>query len=252
MKLKPRPFSRNSLLRGSSFLLLLSMSGCGAPDYSDAVPEVTQTQFLAPPNDLRGFRYCEILAIFRSGLSIYVEVYATVGLNDCPAEQWNSMNTEILKQEYSATMIKQNGPRYFLMNHITGGEEQRSGKVANMQSIEMRKVAEIHSSTSTMKSNGEPYAEVPVSRTTKFIFNAGERVYELISPENEVYRMQSYSQIVDQDLTENDLDLLAERLTLPEGWHYQSRDLQEDSVLIADGLAHVIQDELQNSYQKVK
>ena len=63
--------------------------------------------------------------------------------------------------------------------------------------------------------------------------------------------MQSYAQIVDPPLTIDDLETLGVRLELPEGWGYQARVLTDDSELIADGLAYVINDDFGNSYQKV-
>jgi len=90
-----------------------------------------------------------------------------------------------------------------------------------------------------------------VQRTTTYVYKAGNRVYQLTSPDGEVYRMQSYTQIYDPKLTITDLDTLAERLTLPDGWRYESRLLTEDSELKADGLAYVINDDLGNSYQKI-
>ena len=76
-------------------------------------------------------------------------------------------------------------------------------------------------------------------------------VYELTSPEGDVYRMQSYTQLVDPTLTIDDLETLGERLELPEGWRYQARVLGEDSQLVADGLAFVINDDFLNAYQKI-
>ena len=55
----------------------------------------------------------------------------------------------------------------------------------------------------------------------------------------------------DAELTIADLETLGERLTLPDGWRYETRVLTEDSELKADGLAYVINDDLGNSYQKI-
>jgi hypothetical protein len=62
--------------------------------------------------------------------------------------------------------------------------------------------------------------------------------------------MQSYAQIVDPSLNINNLDSLGERLKLPQGWKYQVKILNKDSKLKADGIAYVLQDDFQNSYQK--
>ncbi len=76
-------------------------------------------------------------------------------------------------------------------------------------------------------------------------------MYELISPKGRVYVMQSYSQIVDPTLVYADLIELGSRLKPPRGWHYRSRILDADLVAQSTGMAHVIQDELQNTYQRL-
>jgi hypothetical protein len=63
--------------------------------------------------------------------------------------------------------------------------------------------------------------------------------------------MQSYAQDVDPTLTIDDLEALGDRLDLPEGWSYQARVLEADSVVVVDGLAYVIHDDLLNGYMKV-
>jgi hypothetical protein len=63
--------------------------------------------------------------------------------------------------------------------------------------------------------------------------------------------MQSMSQIVDPTLVPDDLAALGTRLELPPGWTYEARRLDEDLRLTTDNDAVVLQDELQNSYQRV-
>ena len=76
-------------------------------------------------------------------------------------------------------------------------------------------------------------------------------MYELISPKGQVYVMQSYSQIVDPSLAYTDLAALGSRLKPPKGWQYRSRTLTADLIAQASGEAHIIQDELQNTYQRL-
>lgn len=57
--------------------------------------------------------------------------------------------------------------------------------------------------------------------------------------------MQSYAHIIDDTLNEAALPGLGESLALPEGWVYRTR------VVDQNGVATVVQDELQNTYQLV-
>lgn len=60
------------------------------------------------------------------------------------------------------------------------------------------------------------------------------------------------SQIVDETLEASDLPGLGSRLDLPEGWEYEVRTLDAPlAVRSSDGEAVVIQDELQNTYQRI-
>ena len=63
--------------------------------------------------------------------------------------------------------------------------------------------------------------------------------------------MQSYTTMVDPSLTIDKLENLGEVLDLPEGWSFESEVLEEDLELTSFGDAMVIQDELENSYQKM-
>ncbi|HET7716285.1 MAG TPA: hypothetical protein VFK86_11720, partial [Bauldia sp.] len=48
------------------------------------------------PADLRGTRYCEIIPVYRDGLSFRLEVYNTLGQNDCPAAVWDAIDPKAL------------------------------------------------------------------------------------------------------------------------------------------------------------
>jgi hypothetical protein len=63
--------------------------------------------------------------------------------------------------------------------------------------------------------------------------------------------MQSYALMVDPTLTEESLATLASRLKLPEKWQYRVRKLDQDYVVQTTREAHVIQDDFENTYQRV-
>ncbi len=230
-------------------LVLASLISASA--FSQGVPAVTQTQFMTPPDNVRDFRYCEIIPVFRERLTFKIDVYNTIDFNDCPTEEWNALDKEVLKEEYGAVDVILNGPRFWVLNEIIGEEATATGQVSDFSGIEMRLVAQIETKLWQGTVGSELYAENEVERTTTYTYSAGNMVYELSSPEGDVYRMQSYSQIVDPSLTIDDLETLGSRLNMPEGWTYEARVLTEDSQLKADGLALVINDDFGSSYQKI-
>jgi hypothetical protein len=64
--------------------------------------------------------------------------------------------------------------------------------------------------------------------------------------------MQAYAQIVDKSLSYDNLPTLGTTLELPSGWRYSSMVPDKDLVLGAAGKATVIQDKLENTYQKLE
>lgn len=243
---------RNLIIGGIVIVLAIAgLVACNNTDYSQAVPEVTQTQFLEFPDDIRDYRYCEIIPVFRSGVTLYVEVYNTLSLNECPAELWNELDEETLKKEYGAMAVRINGPRYWVINKMDGRGSSADAKVADFGGIEMTLRAILESKVWEGTVGDASYTVNEVQRTTTYTYYAGNMVYELTSPEGDVYRMQSYSQIFDPTLTIDDLETLGERLEMPEGWSYQARVLTDDSELTANGSTYIVNDEFGSTYQQV-
>jgi hypothetical protein len=232
------------------FLLLLVCVGCSSTPAGE-IPAVTASQSLPIPADLRNFRYCEVIPVFRERLTLPVEVYNTLSLNDCPADLWAQLDAAAMAEQYGAELVKLNGPRYWVLNQIEGGGATAAGKIVDFGGIEMKLVAQLETKLWEGSVGDKFYTPNEVHRTTVWVYKAGNRVYELISPAGEVYMMQSYAQIADPTLTIDDLEDLGSRLELPEGWSYQSRVLEEDVQLKANGLAYVINDNLYNAYQRV-
>lgn len=233
----------------AAFCCGLLLAGCARR--STAIPAIRPDQHAALPADLRGNRYCEVIPIFWRGLLLEAEVYNTIGLNDCPVDRWNRLDGHQLAQRYGALRVRLNGPRYWLMNQIRAGADAGLARVVNFGGLQMRQRATIALNPLQMIRGERPFSPIRVQRNTVFIYRRGQMVYELISNRGEVFRMQSYTNTVDPELKERDLVRLGTRLMLPEGWRFRSRRLATDSALPARGEALVLQDSLQNSYQKL-
>ncbi len=231
--------------------LLLAVGIMAVAQGNPSIPAVTQTQFLAPRADWRNLRYCEVIPVFRVWFTLPVEVYNTIGLNDCPSDVWAKLEAEQLAKQFNAQVVKLNGPRYWVLNKLIGSGATADGKIVDFGGIQMKLVAKLETNIWQGSVGDLFYTENQVKRNTVFTYNAGNMVYELISPRQEIYRMQSYSQIKDNKLSIDDLEQLGQRLNLPSGWTYQVRVLKNISELKADSLAFVINDDFYNSYQKV-
>jgi hypothetical protein len=195
---------------------------------------------------LRNVRYCEVLVVRKHFFSTTADVYNTLGLNDCPAEKWASLDTAKLKKEWNVAAIVLNGPRYFIMDR---NAIENPGKVESFDGLDARLLAELEIKIHSSKR--QPYTENGVQRQNRYVYERGKNVYELLSPDGPVYVMQSYSQEVDKQLNEAGLLTLADHLKLPQGWKYRTRTLDEDLVIQnVGGKAYVIQDDCKNSYQR--
>ena len=195
---------------------------------------------------LRNVRYCEILLVTRHGLSATAAVYNTLGLNDCPEQQWKTLDLDQLKKENHADQVIMNGPRYFIMDR---NAVRNPGPTRHFDCLQARVLAQVEMEKSSSKRR--PYTENTVDRESQYVYEAGKNVYELLAPDNRSYIMQSYSVEVDPHLNEAALTNLSNRLTLPRGWRYWARKLSEPLIIRNTGSkAYVLQDDFRNSYQR--
>ena len=198
---------------------------------------------MTEPNDIFGKRYGEVLLVTAGGDGPEATVYNTFPLNDCPAELWDKLDADALAKENGAVAALLNGPRYWLMSSIEKAPDRQ--EIKTFGGIDMMRQATVKLSSM----NPAPYSANPVDRKTVFHFDAGRPVFELVDPQGQRWVMQTWSQIVDADLGLDDLAGLGSRLTLPEGWRYETRVLTERlSVDTRTRDAHVTQDNLTNSY----
>jgi hypothetical protein len=174
----------------------------------------------------------------------------TYGLNRCPQRWWDSLDTSELAAESGADLILLNGPRYWLMDKVTVTEP---GPIVELAGKQLREVATIDLAKVGL-TPPPPFTGVKITRGTRFVFRRDRPVFQLIDPDGRVYVMQAYSQIVDPDLTYDQLRGLRrdpDRIGLPDGWRYRTRKPDENLVLRANGTATIIQDALKNTYQRL-
>ena len=195
---------------------------------------------------LRGLRYCEVLAVHLRGGGLVADVWNSTGFNLCPQAEWEALDPALIRQDLGALIVILNGPRFWMLDFIVATP---SSQVMTFGTLSMRL-----GGTLLVPPGGppSPYTGNSVNRDTQFIFFAGSEVYELVDPAGRVYVMQSYSHQVDDTLSEADLAGLGSRLQLPPGWAFRARVVSADYVVEDQaGVATVVQDELRNTYQLV-
>jgi hypothetical protein len=208
---------------------------------------VTADALRAPITGLSGKRYGEVLLVTPGEAGPQATVYNSFPLNDCPAELWSALDPRAIAKENGAATALLNGPRYWLMNGIEKAP-QGPRVTKTFGGIEMLLQATVLLSAM----NPAPYTSNQVNRHTVFIFDAGEEIYELYDPAGRHWVMQTWSHIVDPNLSRADLPHLGERLKLPDGWTYRARTLSSPlRIDTTTRAAQVLQDDLTNSYSMV-
>jgi hypothetical protein len=237
-----------ALAFGASSLLAACGSSGSSGSLEDSSADASTTT--AAPRQIRGDRYCEVLLITMNAGSATGEVWNTYPLNDCPQATWDTLDAKAIAAENNVPIAKLNGPRYWLMSSV-----EKVGGVADLPKkdfggLEMYRQATVE--IGSLLEAAKPYFPHAVNRTAAFNYDAGARVYELHTPEGANYVMQTYSVQIDPTLTEAQLTDLGGRLKLPEGWTYTSQILDAPlKVQTATTAAHVLQDELGNSYSEL-
>lgn len=198
------------------------------------------------PMRVRGKPYNEILVVYRYFNKIKAGVYNDIGQPLISADDFAKISTDDVKKNFVATAVIKNGPRFWVMDEITG---YYNGEQKNIAGHPMNQPGILNLSTNDLK-NRAPYRIHQINRKTDYTYFKGQKIYELVSDKGEVYTMQAGSREIDKNLTINDLDNIGSRLKLPAGWKYQVLVLQADVTYKIDGTAYVIQDDLQDTYQK--
>lgn len=167
----------------------------------------------------RNMRFGEILVVKQD----VAEVYNTTGLNDCPAELWDALDTNKLAKQYGALRVQKNGPKYWMMDSQT----LMLGEKASFGGIEGRWAAALP--TGLLGGEGAvPYKVFHPKKTQKMVYSEGKPVYELVDPDGHAYVMQAHG----PQFTLESLPKLGEQMKkLPKGWKYRTRILKEDLVL---------------------
>ncbi|MGY3489081.1 hypothetical protein ACVW1C_006964 [Bradyrhizobium sp. USDA 4011] len=193
-------------------------------------------------DNTRDMRFCEILVVKFRG----IEVYNTTGVSDCSAQLWNALDLRKLRRRYHALKVEKNGPHFWMMDTQT----VLFGEKASFGGVEARWVARLPLLTALEAATGsKPYKVFSPKKTQKMVYAKGKPVYELIDPDGNVYVLQAHeAKFPTEALAE-----LGEKLKLPSGWKFRTRDLSEDLVLDlkSDQTIYAIGDEYHQYWTRI-
>lgn len=195
---------------------------------------------------LRDARYGEVFLAYPHADGITIEVWNTLGLNECPQEAWDALDVAEIATQHDAVLAILNGPRHWLLDAIEN-TPHADRREMTFGGLEMFLAATVDLGAELP--DRRPYRQMFINRDTVWEWEAGRHVHELVSDSGDTYVMQAYCLAQTPDMTEAGLAGIADRLTLPPGWSYRTRTLTEPlRVRAINGVGTVIQDDLQNTY----
>lgn len=231
------------LITGGGDLSAQDTMGC------DALLKDGEGATMTSYTDLTGVRYCEYLLICKTPDGPKTNVYFTTGLNN-DADPMDTCghfvdtDAKAIKAEFGVDGVFKNGPRGWLM----GSVNVPTGVVRDFQGVKAVWESTLQADPTAVRR--EPYTTSIVARDSEIIFPAGKPLFILNDPASDSsWVMKSWSEMVDPKLRYENLADLGDRLKLPEGWSFHIYTPAQDFTISAiNGNAHIIQDELMNTY----
>ncbi len=171
-------------------------------------------------DNTRDMRFCEILVVKLRG----IEVYNTTGVSDCPAQLWTDLNVRKIRRQFHALKVEKNGPHFWMMDSqtVSFGTKASFGGIEARWGARLPLLAALEAATGS-----KPYKVFNPKKTQRMVYTKGKPVYELIDPDGNVYVLQAH----EEKFPIETLAKLGEKLKLPKGWQFRTRDLSEDLVL---------------------
>jgi hypothetical protein len=197
----------------------------------------------------RAYAQGEIFLLNKTDGQLDATVYNTTGFGPCPDDEFEALDVDRLATETGSDVVWKNPRRFWMMDALT---VNLAGEPRAFQGVSFNLVARMQMPAGfdpTQDQSAIAYHPTQIRRVSRYEFRRGRPVFLLRSPDRTTWVMQTFTTHVDQTLTEADLSGLGERLTLPDGWTYSSRTLDQDLVIATDGLAHIVADQLANMYQ---
>jgi hypothetical protein len=206
---------------------------------------------MARLENLRGYRYGEILLLKQDERGFFAEVWNTMGFNDCPPPEIDAIDLEAEAAARGALFAMKNGPRFWTFDALEASMRE-TAEVTTFGTLGMFLAATVtFGDTPPARMD---YVERWVERDNWWEFAAHQPRYYLTAANGDRYIMQAFAHYVDATQTMDTLRDLGSVLQLPEGWTF-TFDLDPATTLRIgtpeDNQACVLQDEKANTYQKI-
>lgn len=255
---------KNGIWKRARLMLVASaavLAATLAPAQTSLKPGPIEGRTLTFPN-ARNYAECEFNVGFGTGADMVLQIYNSTGTtgpgSGCPAETFAALDTKELAAELGASIIVLNPPaptarKWWVMDEL---DIYAVGETFDFWGVKATWVAKIGAKDleKGKEAMSVPYQPLTNQQLSKWVFKKGRLVFLLRAPEGKVYVMQTATNLVDKELTYDQLPQLGSRLKrLPEGWKYEVKTLTQDLVFdvrkaTPAGLKHLTVDEYANAY----
>jgi len=203
--------------------------------------------------EARGYSFCEFSLIMGKPPNMMLQTYNTSGQAQCEAAQFDPIDAKALAQKLGVDAVLKNPPRKWALDRLWLYD---AGQTYDFDGVKATWGGSVKLKPEELGQHGKPFATYVVNlvnRRSKSEYLKGSQVFLLHSPDGKVFVMQSYTTLVDKNLTAADLPNLGSKLKLPPGWKFEAKTLERDFTLIPEKStgyqARAVIDDLQNVYQ---
>jgi hypothetical protein len=227
------------------------LTGCASLPKDDANVQLMHFE------KLNATRYAEIFLVGGNGLTknLKANVYNTIALNgynesnrdSAPQALAEAFNPEQVKKENHVLGSKLNGPKRWMLDWI----DVPMGTERDFCGLKARWCAELNLKGMNLKDESKmSYHPTTVQRKTKFGYNKGTIAHLIDDTDGNTWIMKGYNEGLKPAMNyEEASTTLGKRLTLPSGWKFRDKVLDQDLVLIPEtGTARIMPDDLFNVY----
>jgi hypothetical protein len=180
----------------------------------------SQTVTMVDVENTRNMRFCEVLMINEGNANIY----NTTGMSDCPEDAWSAIDPAAMARQMGVEGIQKNGPHFWVMDSQTLG----LGETKTFNGIQARWAAEISATFLSGSEGSAPYEPFKACKTQKMVYDAGQKVWEMVDDKGQVWVLQAH----EAQFSLDDLDTLDTQMkSFPDGWSWRTRTLDEQLVL---------------------
>ena len=201
----------------------------------------------------RGYQFAEFSLIMGTPPNLVHQTYNTSGQGPVDPAKFAAIDAKALAQKLGADSVLKNPPRYWLMDRLW---LYNAGQTYDFDGIKATWGGSVKLTPEQIGQHGKPFATykvMPVKRSSKYEWLKGSQVYLLRSPDGKTFIMQSYTTLVDKNLTLAGLPELGNKLKLPPGWKFEAKTLDRDLTFTPQAStgyeARALVDDLQNVYQ---